>query len=144
MTSTREMLEASPAQVAFDLNDVVEGIDRCLAAVQACTSCADSSLAEDEMAEMRDCIGLCLICVQVCGAVAALLSRPGQADHYVLHRLLEGCVRACSECAEECERHGAHHRHCAICARVCRACERACSVLLEDEAFQELEKLAGG
>jgi hypothetical protein len=50
----------------------------------------------------------------------------------------------CSDCAEECERHAAHHRHCAICAKACRACARACGELLEAEAFQELEKLAGG
>jgi hypothetical protein len=40
--------------------------------------------------------------------------------------------------------HAAHHQHCAICERACRACERACGVLLEAEAFEALEKLAGG
>jgi hypothetical protein len=47
-------------------------------------------------------------------------------------------------CADECERHAAHHRHCGICARACRACAKACGELLDDEAFKELEKLAGG
>lgn len=46
--------------------------------------------------------------------------------------------------AEECERHAGHHRPCAICAEACRGCARACGVLLEDEAFEELQELAGG
>ncbi len=33
-------------------------------------------------------------------------------------------------CAEECERHAAHHEHCRVGARVCRSCEAACDALL--------------
>jgi hypothetical protein len=74
--------------------------------------------------------------------MARILSRPAQSDHLVVHRLLQACVRECRLCAEECARHGQHH-HCAICARACRACEAACRALLDAEAFEELEKLAG-
>jgi hypothetical protein len=33
---------------------------------------------------------------------------------------------ACLACAEECDRHAAHHEHCRVCAVVCRLCKQAC------------------
>jgi hypothetical protein len=143
MTTTREMLEASPSGVPLGIAEVAAAIDACLNCVQACTSCADSDLVEPDVAEMRPCIALCLECADVCDLVARTLSRPAQSDHLVVHRLLQACVRECTLCTEECARHADHHRHCAICAKVCRACEAACSALLDSEAFEELEKLAG-
>jgi hypothetical protein len=101
-------------------------------------------LAEDDVATMVDCIAFCDDCADVCTATERILSRPLHADRVVVHRQLRACVRECTVCAAECERHAAHHPHCGICARACRACAKACSELLEDEAFKELEKLAGG
>jgi hypothetical protein len=143
MTDTREMLEASPASIGLDVAEVAAAIDAALNCVQTCTSCADSDLVEEDVAEMRRCIALCRNCADVCGITAQALSRPAYSDRFVLHRLLQACVRLCAACAEECARHAAHHRHCAICERTCRACEHACNTLLEAEAFEELEKLAG-
>jgi hypothetical protein len=60
-----------------------------------------------------------------------------------VHRLLQACVRACTRSAEECARHAAHNRHCAICEKVCRRCIHACTALLDAERFVELQKLAG-
>ncbi len=144
MANTREMLDASPTGVPLGVAEVAAAIDACLNCVQACTSCADSDLVEPDVAEMRACIALCLDCADVSGLVARILSRPAQSDHVVVHRMLRACVRACTLCAEECARHAEHHRHCAICAKVCRACEVACRALLDAEAFEQLEKLAGG
>jgi hypothetical protein len=144
MTKTREMLEASPTGVPLGAAEVAAAIDACLTCVQSCTSCADADLVEEDVAEMRACIALCLDCADICDLVARVLSRPAQSDHLVVHRLLRACVRQCTLCTEECSRHAEHHRHCAICARTCRACEAACAALLEVEAFEELEKLAGG
>jgi hypothetical protein len=143
MTTTREMLDASPAGVPLGVAEVAAAIDACLNCVQSCTSCADADLVEADVAEMRVCIALCLGCADVCDLVARILSRPAQSDRVVVHRLLQACVRECALCAEECARHAEHHRHCAICAKVCRACEVACRALLDAEAFEELEKLAG-
>src|SRR5260370_11773551 len=143
MTATREMLDASPSAVPLGVAEVAAAIDACLNCLQACTSCADADLVEDDVAEMRACIALCLGCADVCDLVARVLSRPAQSDHVVVHRLLQACVRECTICAEECDRHAEHHRHCAICAQVCRACGVACRALLDAEAFDELEKLAG-
>ena len=144
MTVARDMLDASPVPINLGVEGVVAAIEACMVSAQACTSCANSSLAEDDVAAMRRCIALCDDCTDVCTTTLRLLSRPFEADHVVTHRMLGACVRTCSDCAEECERHAAHHRHCAICAKACRACVRACGELLEAEAFQELQKLAGG
>jgi len=138
------MLDAAPGPIPLGAEGVAAAIDACLNAMQTCTSCADSSLGEKDIAELRRCIALELECADVCGVTARTLSRPLQSDHYVVHRLLQACVRVCASCAEECARHAEHHRHCAICAKACRACERACAELLETEAFEELQKLAGG
>jgi hypothetical protein len=144
MTFTRQMLEASKARTDLDLDAVAAAIDACLACEQACTGCANANLAEDELEPLRRCIALCTDCADVCGVVARVLSRPFGSDHLVVHRLLRACVRTCELSSEECDRHAAHHRHCAICAQACRACLAACTELLEAEAFAELRNLAGG
>jgi hypothetical protein len=100
MTDTRDMLDASPSGVPLGVEDVAAAIDACLNCLQACTSCADSDLAEADVEMMRACIALCLTCADVCDLVARTLSRPAQSDLLVVHRLLEACVRACSNCAE--------------------------------------------
>src|SRR5437763_10966373 len=142
MNDAREMLDASPTGVPLGVAEVAAAIDTCLNCVQSCTSCADSDLVEPDVQEMRACIALCLTCADVCGLVARILSRPAQSDHVVVDRLLQACVRECTLCAEECDRHAEHHRHCAICAKACRACEAACKSLLDAELLRELEKLA--
>jgi len=144
MTDTREMLEASPTATPLDVGEVAAAIDACLNCVQSCTSCADEDLAEQNVEEMRRCIALCLDCADVCDLTARLLSRPAHWNSFVIHRVLQACSRICAECAEECARHAAHHRHCAICERVCRVCVQACNALLDAEAFEELQKIAGG
>ena len=144
MSKAREMLEAAPTKVTLEIGAVVAAIDACLDSIQACTACADESLAEDDVNGLALCIALCESCADTCTVTARALSRPSHWDHAVLHALLRACVRTCGLCAAECERHANHHRHCAICATTCRACERACTGLLETEALKQLEKLAGG
>lgn len=144
MGDARAMLEASPAEIPFGIDEVAEAIEACLNSSQTCVSCADADLHEPDVVDLRTCIALCTSCADVCAVTARALSRPASWDLLVLDRLLQACVRTCTSCAEECARHAAHHRHCAICEKSCRACERACAELLEDEAFAQLQKLAGG
>ena len=144
MSFAREMLDAAPGPIDLDRDALVAAIEACADSVQACTACADSSLAEEDVATMALSIALTEQCADVCGATERILSRPLHADQVVMHRLLRACVHTCTTCAEECERHAAHHAHCGICARACRLCAKACADLLEAEAFEELEKLAGG
>lgn len=138
------MLAASPGVARFGVEEAAAAIDACLNCAQACVSCADSDLAEEDVEEMRRCIALDQNCADLCGVTARILSRPVYWDEFVVHRVLQACVRVCTLCAEECDRHADHHRHCAICAKACRACVQACNALLEAEAFEELQKLAGG
>ena len=44
--------------------------------------------------------------------------------------IVEACAVACLACAEECDRHAAHHEHCRVCAVVCRLCKQACDDLV--------------
>ena len=143
MTETKEMLETVQGNLPLSAEQIAAAIDASLRCVQTCTSCADADLAEDDIDEMRACIALCLNCAAVCDVTARLLSRTAHWDQFVVHRLLQACVRVCAECADECARHAHHHRHCAICEKVCRDCERACQALLDAEAFEQLQKLAG-
>jgi hypothetical protein len=144
MGDAKAMLEASPSALPLDVTEVATAIEACLNSSQTCTACADSDLAEPDVAELRTCIGLCLTCADVCAVTARLLSRPGAWEQAVIDRLLQACVRTCASCAQECARHAAHHVHCAICERSCRACEAACRALLDDEALEQLRNLAGG
>jgi hypothetical protein len=143
MTATTDVLNASPTAIPCGVEDVAAAIDACLNCLQTCTSCVDADLAEEEVAAMSTCIGLCVTCADLCEVTARVLSRTAHWDEFVVHRLLQACVRSCTSSAEECARHAAHHRHCAICERVCRACIHACTALLDDERFVELQKLAG-
>jgi hypothetical protein len=143
MTLVRDMLEASPVASELPIDAVAAAIEACLASQQACVSCADSDLAEDDVAAMARCAALCVSCADMCTTTERTLSRRFAANHRVTHHLLRACVLTCADCAEECERHAAHHRHCALCAKACRACEAACQALLDAETFAQLEKLAG-
>ena len=139
MTDTREMLDASPTGVPLGVAAVAAAIDACLDCLQSCTSCADADLVEEDVGDLSTCSALCLTCADVCGVTARVLSRPAREDTVVVYRLLQACVRTCTSSAEECHRHAAHHRHCAICERVCRACIDACTTLLDAEAFRALD-----
>jgi hypothetical protein len=144
MALAREMLEASPVATDLNVEDVAEAIEACLTCAQTCTSCANSDLAEQDVAELARCAALCMECADVCITTMQTLSRPFAADHRVTHHVLRACVITCTRSAEECERHAAHHPHCALCLKACRACLAACETLLQAEAFEALQKLAGG
>ena len=135
MTETLQMLNASPADVPVETAELATAIDACLTCLQACTACADSDLIEEDVVTLRACIALDLVCADVCDATARILSRPGQWDLLTVRDLLGACIRSCTTCAEECDRHAKHHPHCAICAEACRACIRACTALRESDAF---------
>ena len=143
MSFARDMLEASPVRSELDRDAVAAAIEACLTCAQTCTSCANSDLAEPDVGDLARCAALCIDCADVCLTTMRVLSRPFAADHRVTHHVLRACVVTCANSAEECQRHAAHHRHCAVCEKACRDCLRACEALLSAEAFAELEKLRG-
>ena len=143
MTDTEEILATVPTGVPLSTKDVAAAIDACLTCVQTCTTCANADIAEEDVDELRRCAALCINCADVCDVTARVLSRPAHSDQFMVHRLLEACVRACENSAEECARHAHHHRHCAICEKVCTVCAQACVALLGTQTVDEAEDLAG-
>jgi hypothetical protein len=124
-----ELLRASREGVRLDPAAIARGIDAGLSCAQACTACADACLGEDDPSALAGCIRLDWVCAGACEALTRALSvRAGHTE--TLEGLLRACRTACAACAEECERHAAHHEHCRICAEECRSCERACDELL--------------
>jgi hypothetical protein len=140
----RAMLDTYPGEFGFPADDLAAAIEACFDCAQTCSACADACLAEDDVAALRRCISTDLNCADLCAATGRLLSRQTDYDHLVTQRTLEACIRACVACAEECDKHAHHHKHCAVCAEACRACAAACTQLLDDEVEQEMRALQGG
>jgi hypothetical protein len=113
--------------VKGEANDaLIRGLEECYACAQACTACADACLAEPMVADLSQCIRLCLDCADVCATTGTVASRRTGSNETVVLHMLAACEAACRRCAEECERHAAHHAHCRICGEACRRCQRAC------------------
>ena len=130
MSYARQMLDTNKVTVTVDADLLAATIDAVSDCAQACTADTDADLTEQNLAEMVKCIRLCLDCVDVCTATAAVISRPADYDADVTRPLLQACVAICKSCGDECERH-AHMQHCRICAEACQRCEQACRALLE-------------
>jgi len=126
----RDMLDSHPRPTALDRDRLVRCIEACVECAATCTSCADADLAEPDVHELVRCIRLNLDCADVCDATGRILIRQTESDLGVLRAATVACALTCQTCAEECEKHAAHHEHCRICAEVCRACAKACGDLL--------------
>lgn len=122
----RQMISSHP-EVRGDENDaLLRCIEECYSCAQACTSCADACLAEERVAELRQCIRLNLDCADLCVAAGSVGTRRTGHDVEVLAALLNACAVACRLCADECGKHAEHHEHCRLCAESCRRCAEAC------------------
>ena len=131
-TATRagEMLESHPWEGNVDREVLARCIDACSGCAQVCTACADACLSEEGVADLRKCIRLDLDCADICAATERVLTRQTEYDAPTSKAQLQVCREVCATCADECERHAEHHRHCGICADECRRCEKACEELL--------------
>src|SRR5918996_792907 len=103
----REIVELHPLPGSEFRDALLRCAEECLDCGASCTACADASLSESDLAELIGVIRVCLDCATI-----------------------EACASACVACAEECDRHAAHHEHCRICADVCRRCKAACDEAL--------------
>jgi len=127
---TKEMIATHP-DVRGNVNQaLIDAIDAAYACAQTCTSCADACLAEEMVAQLRQCIRLNLDCADVCDAFATLGSRRTGSNEEVIRKLLDACITACRLCGQECQRHASSHEHCRVCAESCRRCEAACQSAL--------------
>ena len=75
-TYSLQMLYAFPAAVPVGARELAAAIDACLTCVQACTACADSDLIEPNVAALRACVAINLVCADICDATARVLSDP--------------------------------------------------------------------
>lgn len=121
-----QMISAHP-DVSGSTNDVlIRAIEQILECAEVCQVCADACLAEDMVAELRQCIRTDLDCADICAVTARLAARRTGSNEALIVEALRLCERACALCAHECEKHADMHQHCRICAATCRACEAAC------------------
>jgi hypothetical protein len=126
----KEMIATHP-DVGGNVNQaLVNAIEEVYACAQTCTSCADACLAEETVAQLRQCIRLNLDCADVCAATATLANRRTGSNEEVIRKMLDACVTACRLCGEECHRHASKHGHCRICAESCRRCAETCDKAL--------------
>jgi len=123
-TTIERMFESHPLPTDTDGSVTAACVEACFECVQCCTACADACTLEDE--DMHKCIRLNLDCADVCDTTGRLLARASHTDAPMLRAQVEACRLACVACADECERHGKHMRHCAVCAEACRRCAAAC------------------
>lgn len=122
----QEMISTHPHVRGSTNEALIRCIEECFDCAQICTSCADASLAEDMVADLRQCIRLNLDCADLCRAAGQIGTRRTGSNEAIIVATLNVCEQACALCAQECERHADMHEHCRICAEACRRCERAC------------------
>jgi hypothetical protein len=125
-----KVFEAHPQSTGLDRDVVLRCIAECLDCAASCTACADADLAESDVKEMLRCIRSCLDCSDSCEATWRIVIRQTAPDLRVIRATVEACSVACFACAEECDRHAAHHEHCRLCSEACRRCKNACDDLL--------------
>ena len=87
---------------------LIDAIDAAYECAQSCTSCADACLAEEMVAQLRQCIRLNLDCADVCAVMATVDNRRTGSNEEVSRKMLDVCITACRLCGEECAQH-AHH-----------------------------------
>jgi hypothetical protein len=124
--SVEDILGTHPRPLIADAVVLARCLDECGVCEATCTICADACLAEPDLVELVRCVRLCLDCADACTATVRIIGRQTDAHPPSQLNTLETCLAACRACADECERHAAHHKHCAISAAECRRCEQAC------------------
>jgi hypothetical protein len=126
----REIVNVHPLPATDDREALLRCAEECLDCGASCTACADASLSESDIETMIRVIRLCLDCADVCDATARIVTRQTSPDKGLIRATVEACATACVACAEECDRHAAHHEHCRLSAEECRRCKAVCDDLL--------------
>ena len=97
-------------------------IETCVECWVACEMCSDACLDEENVGQLARCIRLDRDCAEACQMAVRVMVRGGENVAEVCRM----CAVICDRCAEECEKHAAHHDHCRICAEICRRCAEEC------------------
>src|ERR671918_1386621 len=95
MSYARQLLDTYPGTFNVDAAVLADASDAVNDCAQACTSCADDSLAEQDITALVKVIRLDLDCADVCTATVRVLSRQTEYDANLTRSLLETCVTSC-------------------------------------------------
>jgi hypothetical protein len=125
---TAEMMATHPDVKGQVSSKLIEVIDAAYACADTCTACVDACLAEQMVADLRQCIRLNLDCADVCLTCARLATRRTGTNEQLMRQMLDACVIACGLCRDECARHASAHEHCRLCADACLRCVGACKL----------------
>jgi hypothetical protein len=106
-------------------------VEACVEAEVSCVACADASLGEADLDQLRRCIRSNLDCADVAGATARMLARR-LVDARLLRAQVELCARACAAAADGCEEHAGKHDHCRQCGEACREAAERCGAVLRE------------
>ncbi|HCF57854.1 MAG TPA: four-helix bundle copper-binding protein [Myxococcales bacterium] len=131
MTAMSELLKTHPQKPTHHFDEITACIEACFECEQVCVGCADACLAEQRVAELRECIRYNLDCADLCAATGRLIARQARPDPSLWRTTLEACAQACRSCAAECAKHQDRHEHCRVCREVCERCEQACTRALQ-------------
>lgn len=123
---TQDIVATHPDVKGQTNQALIGAIEASLDCAESCISCADACLAEDKVANLRQCIRLNSDCADICFATARIAVRRTGGNEQIIHAVLEACAMACRLCGDECDKHAQMHEHCRICADACRRCEEAC------------------
>lgn len=123
MTTVATMLDDHPRRAAVDTQLHGDTIEVLTEVARTARQCADACLHE-RGADLRHCIALDMDVAELANATAGMLIR--FADPPALVAALEACRATLRACAEACRSHGAHMRHCAVCAEACERAEEQC------------------
>lgn len=126
----REIIERHPRSVSFDRALLVRCIDGASTVPPPARAVPTPASASPRCPSLCGCVGLNLDCADVCDTTGRVVTRQTEPDLRVVRVAIEACIVTRRACADECDRHAAHHDHCRVCAEVCRRCEQACSDLL--------------
>lgn len=130
MQTIERMIISHPLGSVFGNDGLIACVSACTSCAQTCCACADACLAEPAIDRLRRCIRVNLDCADICVATSRVLSRLSSGDASFAAPLLHACLDACRKCMAECQRHGAEHAHCRLCAEECQHCADACELLL--------------
>jgi len=126
----KEMIAKHPGFKGEANAALIQCIEECYDCAQTCASCADASLAEDDVKMLARCIRLNLDCTDMCAATGAIATRHLLIESAMLREILAACALTCRRCEEECLKHASHHAHCRVCAEVCASCRKACEAAI--------------
>src|SRR5262249_43187608 len=105
----QDIIKTHPQPASPGRDVLLHCVEACRECAASCTACADACLGEKDVPELVRCIRLCLDCADACDATGRIVTRQTAPDVRVIRAIIESCAVACLICAEECEKHAAHH-----------------------------------